>query len=110
MLTRTQRRQAVAVALVVVGLLLLFGSFSLALLVAIGAIAGVALGVVLVLDDRQESRILGVTLLVVGALLLLAPRFFKSLVEVLNVLGGVALVAIGLWLLWNLRQARPAWR
>lgn len=110
MLTRTQQRQFVAIALVVVGLLLLFGSFSLALLVVLAAIAGVALGIVLLLDDRQQSRTLGIVLLVVGALLLLAPRLFSSIVQLVNLLGGLAMVAAGIWMLWAQRKAQPSWR
>ncbi|MEA3191403.1 MAG: hypothetical protein QOD77_1985 [Thermoplasmata archaeon] len=110
MLTRTQQRQFLAIALVVVGLLLLFGNFSLGLLVVIGAIAGVALGIVLLLDNRQESRVLGIVLLLVSALLFLAPRFFHSIVEAVNILGGLAMVVVGLWILWGIRKGTPAWR
>lgn len=109
-LTRTQQRQFIAAALIVVGLLLLFGNFSLGLIVVIAAIAGVALGIVLLMENRQESRVLGIALLLVSALLLLAPRFFRSIVEAVNILAGLALVVVGIYMLWSLRQGKPTWR
>lgn len=95
-MARSDTNQIIGIVLMVLGVLIAIGVLGFGGLIALaGAIAAIVLGILVLAGKSRGSTGYGVALIVVGALVLLAPRLFATVAVAINLVAGILVAYLG---------------